>query len=112
MRPRSASGAPWLRVLRPTGTTSFEGYASCVDWPSAFYWRELVEGYPEAKVILTARSPQSWWESFEKTLLRLGTSNPDPDSVGMLLVARKVFGGRPGDRAHAIATYEAHVREV
>src|SRR4051794_31435427 len=77
----------------PNWDIIFEDYASCVDWPSAFYWRELIETYPEAKVILTFRSPQSWWESFEKTILSRIASNPDPDSVGMVLIAGKVFGG-------------------
>jgi hypothetical protein len=45
------------------------GYSSCIDWPSAFYWRELMTHFPQAKVILTYRSPESWWESFEKTIL-------------------------------------------
>ena len=35
----------------------FAGYASCVDFPSAFYWRELLEAYPDAKAILTWRRP-------------------------------------------------------
>ena len=26
------------------------GYGSAIDWPSAFYWRELSPHYPEAKV--------------------------------------------------------------
>ena len=105
----------WRAVAKgaaPDWKRMFEGYASCVDWPSAFYWRELAETYPEAKVVLTVRSPQSWWESFEKTILMGITGNSDPDSVGVVLIAGKVFGGRPGDRAHAIATYESHVREV
>ncbi|MEE3922636.1 sulfotransferase [Micromonospora sp. BRA006-A] len=29
----------------------FAGYRSTVDWPGAAFWRELVERYPEAKVI-------------------------------------------------------------
>ena len=28
------------------------GYRSAVDWPTAHYWRELSEAYPEAKDIL------------------------------------------------------------
>ena len=42
------------------------GYTSCVDWPSAHYWRDLVEFFPEARVILTWRSAESWWASFEQ----------------------------------------------
>ena len=91
----------------------FEGYASCVDWPSAYYWRELIEAYPEARVILTYRSPESWWESFESTILAFASPrNADPCSVGVALVGNQVFGGRPHDQAHAIGTYEAHVQAV
>jgi hypothetical protein len=90
----------------------FAGYKSCVDWPSAHYWRELIEAYPQARVILTWRSPESWWESFEKTLLPAFAGSTDQESLGIALVAKQVFGGRPQDRAHAIAVYEANVEAV
>ena len=90
----------------------FAGYVSCVDWPSAHYWPELIKVYPEAKVILTYRSPESWWASVEKTLLPVFRKSTDPDSLGLALIARQVFGGRPDDRDHAVATYEANVAAV
>jgi hypothetical protein len=90
----------------------FEDYNSCVDWPSAYYWRELIDVYPEAKVILTWRSPESWWESCEKTLLPVFRKSTDPQSLGLALIADKVFGGKPDDREHAIAVYEQNVRDV
>ena len=90
----------------------FAGYVSCVDWPSAHYWPELIKVYPEAKVILTYRSPESWWASVEKTLLPVFRKSTDPDSLGLALIARQVFGGRPDDRDHAIAVYEANVAAV
>lgn len=90
----------------------FEGYTACVDWPSAAYWRELIEVYPEAKVILTWRSPESWWESFAKTILKGISSGDDPASVGRVLLAGQVFGGRMGEREHALALYRANVDAV
>jgi hypothetical protein len=33
-------------------------------------------------------------------------------SLGIALIRDQVFGGRPGDRAHAIALYEANVAAV
>ena len=89
-----------------------EGYTACVDWPSAYYWRELMAAFPDAKIILTYRSPESWWESFEKTILDYIQTKAAPDSLVNTLIARKVFGGRPGDRAHAIEVYEANTRDV
>ena len=90
----------------------FEGYASCIDWPSAHYWPELIRAYPQARVILTHRSPESWWASFEKTIVQGIRQTTDPASVGLTLVRDQVFGGKPDDRAHAIACYEANVKAV
>jgi hypothetical protein len=90
----------------------FAGYRSCVDWPSAFYWRELVDVYPHAKVLLTHRSAESWWRSFEQTILGVIRASTDPESLGLRLIRDRVFGGRPDDRAHAIACYEANVAAV
>jgi len=90
----------------------FAGYASCMDWPSAHYWRELIGFYPDARVILTWRSPESWWESFEKTIVPAIGQLGDQDALGVTLIASQVFAGRPKDRAAAIAVYEANVEAV
>jgi hypothetical protein len=89
----------------------FAGYSSCVDWPSAYYWRELAEFFPEAKVVLTYRSPESWWTSFEQTIVRGLAQTSDMDSVGITLVRDRVFGNRL-EREHCIAIYEANVNAV
>ncbi len=96
----------------PDWSQLFAGYSSCVDWPSAHYWRELIRVYPEARVVLTTRSPESWWASFEQTILVGVNRSVEPESLGLALVAKQVFGGRPSDRAHAIALYEANERAV
>lgn len=90
----------------------FEGYGACVDWPSAHYWRALIDIYPEARVILTWRSSESWWHSFSNTILKGIASGDDPASVGKALIERQVFRGRMGDRDHALAIYRAHVEAV
>jgi len=90
----------------------FAGYRSCVDWPSAHYWRELIQVYPDAKVLLTYRSPDSWWESFSKTIGEGIARSTEPESLGVALVANQVFGGKFADRAHAIAVYQANVDAV
>ncbi|RWG77792.1 sulfotransferase family protein [Mesorhizobium sp.] len=105
----------WRALARgaaPDWDRLFAGYKSCVDWPSAYYWRELIEAYPQARVILTWRSPESWWESFAKTILPAISNIQDQEALGISLVSNQVFGGRPHDRAHAIAVYEANVEVV
>jgi len=88
------------------------GFNACMDWPAAHYWRELVALYPDAKVVLTYRSPESWWESFEKTLLARMTESSDPASLGIALLRNQVFDGRPHDRALALERYQANVEAV
>jgi hypothetical protein len=90
----------------------FAGFGSCVDWPSAHYWRELAAAYPDAKLILTWRSPESWWESFEKTILGAILSETNPQALARTLIDQKTFGGRAADRDHAIAVYNANVEAV
>ncbi len=43
----------------------YADYAACVDAPSCFVWRELMQQYPDAKVVLTVRDPERWFTSFE-----------------------------------------------
>jgi hypothetical protein len=105
----------WRALVKgaaPDWPLLFGGYRSCVDWPSAHYWRELIAFYPKAKVVLTYRSAESWWKSFEQTILAGIAASTDPASLGLALVRDQVFGGRPGDAAHAMEIYEENVRAV
>ncbi|MEM7259584.1 MAG: sulfotransferase family protein [Pseudomonadota bacterium] len=105
----------WLDLINggnPEWEDLFNGYHACVDWPSAFYWPILINRYPDAKVLLTLRSADSWWTSFRATILRYILSNADPQGFAQLLIADQVFSGRPDDRAHAIAVYKRNVDNV
>jgi Sulfotransferase domain len=46
----------------------FEGKESIVDFPGSYYWRELMDVYPEAKVLLSVRSAESWVNSMQSTI--------------------------------------------
>ncbi|WP_435259708.1 sulfotransferase family protein [Thioclava sp. FR2] len=90
----------------------FEGYSSAVDWPSVSWWREIWEANPGAKVILTWRSAESWWGSFEKTIREvLLKAEDNPDHLPMNAV-RRLLGEAWKDREAAIAAYDAHVEDV
>jgi hypothetical protein len=96
----------------PSWDALLGGYGSCVDWPSAAYWPLLVEAFPEAKVLLTYRSAESWWSSFEKTILPvISADSSEPQPRGADLIKGRVFHGRL-DRDHCIAAYEANVGRV
>jgi len=44
------------------------GYGAAIDWPASLFYKELMETYPEAKLILTVRKAESWYESTFDTL--------------------------------------------
>lgn len=100
-------GEPWdrARVLA--------GFRSTLDFPACVAWRELAEANPEATVLLTARSSERWWRSFDATIgpeMRGFTPEPGMEGVRRLFDAidEVVFSGRSDDRATAVAAYEAH----
>jgi hypothetical protein len=57
--------------------------------------RALVEAYPEAKVVLTMRSAESWWTSFENTILKHILSKEDMHCFAHHLISEQVFEGHP-----------------
>lgn len=101
-----ANGGPrdWDKV--------FENYNSSVDWPSAYYWRELAEFYPDAKVLLTVRSSESWYDSISKTIFKVLQEEDEPNGIGSVLIGDNTFGGNLTDRDHAISVYEQNTADV
>lgn len=101
----------------------FDGYQSCVDFPAALYYRELHAKYPEAKVILTVRPPEVWYDSMLRTLYQLEKAVPAWlqmlfPRVGRLadmadrLVWNGLFEGQFTNPRHAITEYERHIDDV
>jgi hypothetical protein len=130
---RPERAGEWLAVAR--GESSdwdgiFAGFQSTVDWPAAAFWRELIAAYPGAKVILTVRDPERWYDSMEKTILEVWkrAGSLRDSRIGPLLnlaqpgfgrflamnrevIVERVFGGRM-DRADAVAAFRRHADEV
>lgn len=63
----------WSAALegRPDWKKIYSGYSSAVDWPSVCFLDQLLETYPEARFILTNRNPESWADSFSKTIYKM-----------------------------------------
>ena len=84
----------------------FEGYRSTVDSPSCKFYLDIARHYASAKVILTVREPDAWFESYGDTLLPLST-NRDGQRLFTFL-----FGCEWDDRDGIIAAYESHNTQV
>ena len=52
--------APWEQI--------FDGFNSTVDWPGGYFYRELIDVYPDAKVLLSVREPQAWERRMRETV--------------------------------------------
>lgn len=46
----------------------FDGVQSTVDWPGSFFYKELAEFYPDAKVLLSVRDAEGWERSMRETI--------------------------------------------
>lgn len=51
-------------------------YSATCDFPSAYFWKEQLEQYPNAVVILTARDPEKWFKSCSQTIFRVNFNSP------------------------------------
>lgn len=98
----------------PDWDAIFSGYRACTDWPAATYWRELAAYYPQAKVVLSVRDPQSWFESTQKTIFNpdLLAGLPPPFREMIDINVLSLFEGRIHDRDRCIEVYEQHIRAV
>ncbi len=98
----------------------FHGYQAAVDWPTCYFWRPLADLYPDAKIILTTRDPERWYDSVTNTIyLAMTGAIPETDPAALArrrmarnVILKRTFDGRFEDRAHAIAVYERHQAEV
>ncbi|MCY1079359.1 sulfotransferase family protein [Archangium lansingense] len=102
----------------------FQGYEATVDWPGCTFYKELMVAFPDAKVLLSVRDPEKWYESAYNTIysgLRAFPFNVIRYAVPHLRrMARTVddiiwdgtFKGRFGDKQFAIEVYNRHIEDV
>ena len=131
--------ALWLDAARRKRTGEpidwrplFAGYRATVDWPGVYFWREMVAAHPEAKVILTVRDSERWYDSARTTIYAatqarnatpaarllyglVAWANPKAGR-GFRTVKETVWdgtlGGKFEDRDEAIRIFEEHNHAV
>jgi len=98
----------------------YAGYQATVDWPSCNFYETHLQHFPAARVILSERDPERWYESVMNTIypssLRVRDSG-DPAlkpwaDMAWELIWDGRFGGRVEDKDHAISVYLNHNRRV
>jgi hypothetical protein len=97
------------------------GFNSVVDWPACDFYPQLLELWPEAKIILNIRDPEGWYKSMTDTLwsvaqmLRQGGQTPETNPLLRLVNVMMwdgTFHGRFEDKAYAIDLFESNIRRV
>lgn len=108
---------------KPDWDSVFEGFEACVDFPASSYYKELLAHYPDAKVILTVRDADKWYQSTINTIYRFGTITPKwaralfprirkTQSLADNNVWRRVFDDRFEDEDYAKQVFHDHTAEV
>ena len=81
----------------------FKGYHAAVDTPAAFYYRELLQQYPDAKVILTVRDAGKWYDSAANTIFK----RPPPVKYAILK-----FLGRLSKKLSYVPQIDEHLQTI
>ena len=109
-------------------------YEATVDWPACTFYAELMERYPDAKVLLSVRDPERWYQSTRSTiyelgrissgsplsrlsfaflfLLAFGTFKTGQGPMTEEIVWRGTFDGKFEDKHQAIEVFNRHNEEV
>jgi hypothetical protein len=97
----------------------FKGYQATVDWPACAFYKELMQVYPNAKVLLSVRDPEKWYESVTSTIYPVShqnaNSNPDRSVHRHMvdtLIWQRTFDNRFEDKEYAIGVFLRHNEEV
>ena len=126
------SSGQWEQALDgdPNWDGIFGEHEATVDWPGAFFYRELADAYPDAKVVLSTRDPEAWEKSMRDTIwdtlygrspaahISQARELVDPawrDYIRLMSrmwAAQGIFTGeiRPGQLAEAITRYQEQVQ--
>jgi hypothetical protein len=107
----------WIKVVRgnPDWDAIFEGFQSSVDYPTCYFWREQAAHYPEAKIILSTRDAEGWFESVNKTIMSpqsVASMRAGPFAEFMEGTVLKDFGDRTGDREFMVDYFRRWERSV
>ena len=109
-------------------------YEAAVDWPACTFYAELMERHPDAKVLLSVRDPEKWYESTRNTIYELGristgsslsrssfallsllvfgTFNTGQGPMTEEIVWQGTFDGKFEDKHRAIEVFNRHNEEV
>jgi sulfotransferase family protein len=128
---RATDGDHWLAAYEAGGefdwSLIFKGYRATMDWPTAHFWEQLATAYPDAKILLTQRDPERWWDSHVKMFelsSEIDQELTDEDrqwaeesgfariQTALATIVSETFDGQVFDKEHCLRVFEQHDERV
>ena len=105
----------WIAAQQGQGgwETIFADYQAMVDHPGCAHWRELMDVFPEAKVLHTVRDPDKWFDSTQATIFN--PDRPEPPGGPLKTFMDQIhgwYGGDIHDRAFMTDFFRRHTEAV
>jgi hypothetical protein len=108
----------WEEALR--------GWEASVDWPGCTFYKQHMETWPDAPVLLSVRDPEAWYRSTSNSIhaakemamrgeLEPPEENPpSPEVMQMIngLIWNGTFHGRFEEKDYALKVFNDHIEEV
>ncbi|MBS0409226.1 MAG: sulfotransferase family protein [Proteobacteria bacterium] len=106
----------WVEAGRgnPDWDAIFGDYQAMVDHPGCKFWRELMDYYPDAKLIHTVRDPERWFESTQATIFNPGGGalNPPEPMRDFFAMVMAEYEGQQNDHDYMIEHFKRHTEDV
>ncbi len=93
----------------------FEDYGATVDYPACTFWKELSEHFPDAKVLLTTRDANTWYESTHETIMSPKVANFIRNSPWGKMIERTIWDtldNRMEERDFMVSYFENRNKEI
>ncbi len=101
------------------------GYSAGVDFPISRFYKEFMIAFPEAKVLLSMRSPESWHKSVRNTIYKAMTAMNNPivraflrlvcdleTASVMRKIGEPIYEANDGDEKRAVEYFNSWADEV
>lgn len=107
----------WIDAVngKPDWDAIFDGFNSTVDFPSCSSYKALAAHYPDAKVILTVRDPERWFESTQETIFSprwIEYLRSVEAGKFIQLTVNDYLQDRMHDKEHLIQRFQEHIEEA
>ena len=127
---RDPSNLPYWQAAaageRVDWEAALDGWEGSVDWPGCTFYKEHMETWPDAPVLLSVRDPEKWYASTANSIhaakemamrgeLTPPEENPpSPEVMQMIngLIWEGTFHGRFGEKDYALKVFNDHIEDV